>query len=423
MTAVRSALAGLTMRGRSMLACGLALVVWAVTLGQADFLRIAVFLLALPLVAAVAVTRTRYRLSCTRGLDPPSLQVGSTTTVNIRLDNVSSLPSSSLLIEDTLPPSLGRRPRFIVDRIEAGTGRDITYALHPQERGRHRIGPLAVLLTDPFGICELSRQFTTGSDLVVHPTVWSLPSVRLGTQRVGGGDVASRSVVAGGSGDGSTRQYRRGDDLRKVHWRSTARVGELMVRREEQPAQSRATLLLDGRAGAHRGSGGQSSYEWSVSAVASVGVVLARAGYALELVDDTGTRIGDGVPLTESALLDTLADVATSQASVQMSSRHLRQGADELLVAVLGALDASLADDLAGLRRGTGTCIAILLDTNSWAPAGAGAQAAYRASATRLAAAGWRVLPIARGEQLASVWPMAGRGAVSTVRPPVAASA
>ena len=67
-----------------------------------------------------------------------------------------------------------------------------------------------------------------------------------------------------GAEDAATREYRYGDDLRKVHWRSTARVGELMVRREEQPVHSRATVLLDGRRGAHRGSGPGSSFEYAV---------------------------------------------------------------------------------------------------------------------------------------------------------------
>ena len=81
-----------------------------------------------------------------------------------------------------------------------------------------------------------------------------LPAVRLTGEYAGTGDSRARSVAVHGEDDAATREYRHGDDLRKVHWRSTARVGELMVRREEQPFQSRATVLLDSRTIAHRGS-------------------------------------------------------------------------------------------------------------------------------------------------------------------------
>ena len=84
------------------------------------------------------------------------------------------------------------------------------------------------------------------------------------------------------------REYRRGDDLRRVHWRSSARVGELMVRREEQPWQSRATVFLDNRAGAHRGQGIASSLEAAVSAAASIAVHLSQRGFTVRLVTATG---------------------------------------------------------------------------------------------------------------------------------------
>ena len=74
-----------------------------------------------------------------------------------------------------------------------------------------------------------------------------LPAVRLAGEYAGAGDSRARSVAVHGEDDVATREYRHGDDLRRVHWRSTARVGELMVRREEQPWESRATVMLDTR--------------------------------------------------------------------------------------------------------------------------------------------------------------------------------
>ncbi len=74
------------------------------------------------------------------------------------------------------------------------------------------------------------------------------------------------------------RGYRYGDDLRRVHWRSTARYGELMVRREEQPQRARCTVLLDTRVVAYEGAGPDSAFEWAVSGAASVLVhMLERA--------------------------------------------------------------------------------------------------------------------------------------------------
>jgi len=410
-----ASLSGLTTRGRCLLASGVALAVFALLVGQRDLLRAAVFLLVLPLAATWLVSRTRYRLACERTLEPARAEAGTTSTVRLRLDNISRLPSGVLLMEDALPYSLGGRPRFVLDKIEPHGVREVSYPVTSDVRGRFTVGPLSVRLTDPFGLCELTRSFATTAELVVTPKVVPLPAVRLGGDWAGGGDAASRSVSSSGTDDAATREYRHGDDLRKVHWRSTARVGELMVRREEQPFQSRATLLLDGRSAAHRGDGPASSFEWSVSAVASIGVALARAGFALSLVRDTGEALTPpGVPLTEGLLLDTLATVQSNRSwSLDGSVEQLRRGGiGGVLIAVLGAVDVQDAESLARLRTGSAVCVAVLVDADSWAPTSPRGRAAsshqHAAVDTLLTAAGWRVLPVSSGTALADRWPLAG---------------
>lgn len=411
-------LSGLTTRGRCLLAAGTALAACAVVLGQRDLLRAAVFLLALPLVALAIVSRTRYRLACSRQLDPARVPAGEPTSVRIRLDNVSRLPSGVLLMEDTLPYVLGGRPRFVLDRVEPQGVREVSYPVRAEVRGRFRVGPLSVRLTDPFGLCELSRSFTSVDDLLITPVLWPLPAVRLGGDWAGGGESVARSIAVSGSDDSATREYRHGDDLRKVHWRSTARVGELMVRREEEPFSSRATMLLDARATAHRGDGPGSSFEWSVSAVASVAAALGRAGYGLRMLADTGLDLlPPGVPGTESAILDVLAGVGPSPNTslLPASDRLRRGGVDGVLVAVLGSLNPGDAEGLARLRNGSSACVAVLLDADSWAVGSQKAREraleAYDAAVALLTAAGWRVLRVTQGETLASVWPQArGRG-------------
>ena len=415
MTGASAALGGLTTRGRCLLAAGLALALSAVVLGQRDLLRAAVFLVALPLAAVWLVSRTRYRLSCTRSLDPPRIEAGRPAGVRLRLDNVSRLPSGVLLMEDALPYSLGGRPRFVLDKIEPRGVREVTYSVSSDVRGRFPVGPLSVRLTDPFGLCELTRSFASADELVVTPVVSALPAVRLGGDWAGGGDSMARSVSSSGSDDAATREYRHGDDLRKVHWRSTARVGELMVRREEQPFQSRATLLLDSRAAAHRGDGPGSSFEWAVSAVASIGVALSRSGFALSLLRDSGEALAPlGLPLTEGLLLESLADVgAERRATLDGAVERLRRGGvGGVLIAVLGALDLEDAEQLARLRTGSTVCVGVVLDADSWAPVSPRAREEalheHERVVTLLKGAGWRVLPVSHGTTLASLWPVAG---------------
>ena len=421
MNVLRGSLTGLTTRGRCLLSAGAALGVCSLVLGSRDLLRAGLFLLVLPLASVIAVARTRYRLSCGRSLDPARVEAGTAAVVRLRLDNVSRLPSGVLLMEDALPYILGGRPRFVLDRIEPQGVREVSYPVTAEVRGHYRVGPLSVRLTDPFGLCELTRSFSSTADLVVTPVVEQLPSVRLGGDWAGGGDATARSVAVSGTDDAAPREYRHGDDLRKVHWRSTARTGELMVRREEQPFQSRATLLLDGRGEAHRGDGPGSSYEWVVSAAASIAVALARSGYLLRLIDDTGLDVvSEGVATTEATVLDALAGVTTHAGRdlAPAVERLRRTGVDGVLIGLFGRLDPQDAERLSRLRHGSATCLAVLLDTPSWAP-GRAAHGEDDAAANLLGGAGWRVLRVSHGASLTSVWPRAAGRAGSPLRPVV----
>ncbi|HLU73180.1 MAG TPA: DUF58 domain-containing protein [Nonomuraea sp.] len=414
---MRAGLRALTARGRSFLASGTAALLMAYLLGENDLFRIGVLVVALPLLAAMVVARTRYRLSCARRLDPARAEAGGEARVTLRLENVTKLPTGLLLIEDTVPYALGVRPRFVLDRVEGRGIREIDYKVRSDLRGRFPIGPLSIRIADPFGLVELTRSFTITDTLVVTPQVVPLPHVRLSGEWTGGGDSRTRSVAAAGDDDVAPREYRQGDDLRRVHWRSSARHGELMVRREEQQWQSRGALLLDTRKYAHRGEGPRSSLEVAVSAAASIGVHLAREGLGLRLVTDQGPE-----HLTDSglswSLLDTLATVRGSSArSLELGVSALRSGGGEgLIVAVLGALDPEEARDLARLRQSGVTGVAVLLDVDTWDGQKAEASEDYQAVRTVLTGYGWRIVALPAGVPLASVWPDAasrGRYAMS----------
>jgi uncharacterized protein (DUF58 family) len=269
------------------------------------------------------------------------------------------------------------------------------------------LGPLTLRLSDPFGMCELVRAFSATDALLVTPVVVPLPSTPLGGEWAGSGESRTRSVASAGEDDVATREYRHGDELRRVHWRSTARRGELMVRREEQPWESHCTVLLDTRHDAHRGEGPASSFEWAVSAAASVALHVARAGYVVSLQGVDGAALTS--PLDESgpqATLDALAIVQASSAGpIPPGTRLTAQ--DGLLVAVLGALTTQDAETLLRVHRRAASAVAVLLDVDTWRAADSPDP---NRGAAILRGAGWRVVVARAGDDLTTLWPQVARG-------------
>ena len=413
---MREALRGLTTRGRSFLAAAGAAALSAAILGEKDLLRVAALLAVLPLLAVLYVARSRYKLACTRSLDPHRVPVGAGSRVVLRLQNLSRLPTGTLLLEDRLPYALGSRPRVVLERLGAQQASSVAYTVRADVRGRYELGPLVVRLTDPFGLCELTRAFPSVDRLTVIPQVTALPTVRLAGEYAGSGESRARSVAVHGEDDAATREYRRGDDLRRVHWKSTARTGGLMVRREEQPWESRATIVLDTRAHGHRGEGPAASFEWAVSAVASIGVHLRRSGYKLRLVTDSGIDADTGEAGDDGLLLDYLADVRTDpRGDVETLVERVRHRADGgLIIAVLGMLTPAETQLLARLRGNGATCVAFLMDASTWvnlpAPSRAEAEKAHDTATRGLLQSGWRVVGVEHSSVLPALWPQAGRG-------------
>jgi uncharacterized protein (DUF58 family) len=422
---LRTALAGLTTRGRSFLAAGVASAVSAYVLGQSDLLRVGLLLAVLPLLCATVLYRTRYRVAGSRRLSPARVPAGSEARVHLRMDNVSRLPTGLLMLQDRVPYVLGPRPRFVLDRVEPGGRREVSYRVRSDLRGRYPLGPLQLRLTDPFGMCELTRAFSTFDTLTVIPRVEALPPVRLtGESSAGHGDGRQRSLALAGEDDVIPRGYRYGDDLRRVHWRSTARYGELMVRREEQPQRARCTVLLDTRGVAFQGAGPGSAFEWAVSASASALVHLLERGFSVRLLTDTGGCVpGEGADgyagvSQESAdaaglLMDTLAVIDHSEGtSLSRAYDVLRGGNEGLLVAFFGDLDEEQAAMAAKMSRRGGGAVAFVLDSEAWTrqPGEAAAPPAGNEKSLRmLRGGGWTVVPVPRGASLHDLWRQADR--------------
>ncbi|MET8772774.1 DUF58 domain-containing protein [Streptomyces sp. NPDC004658] len=421
---IRTALAGLTTRGRSFLAAGIAAAICSFVLGLSELLRVGLLLAVLPLICAIVLYRTRYRVAATRRLAPARVPAGSEARVHLRMDNVSRLPTGLLMLQDRVPYVLGPRPRFVLDRVEPGGRREVSYRVRSDLRGRYPLGPLQLRLTDPFGMCELTRSFSTYDTLTVIPRVEPLSPVRFGGEAKGYGDGRQRSLALAGEDDVIPRGYRYGDDLRRVHWRSTARYGELMVRREEQPRRSRCTVLLDTRGGAYEGAGPDSAFEWAVSGAASVLVHMLERGFSVRLLTDSGSAVpgegadgfaGTGQETADAAglMMDTLAVIDHSDGTgLSRAYDVLRGGNEGLLIAFLGDLDEEQATTVAKMSRRSGGAVAFVLDPGTWTREANDVPRPgdrHEERLRMLREAGWTALSVPRGASLDELWRQADR--------------
>lgn len=388
-------LSSLTTRGRSFVAAGVAAAACGLLIPEPDLLRIGVLLIVLPLIAAFGAGRARYRLSCVRRLSSARVPAGQPTQVSIRLANVSRLRTGLLLAEDTVPYALGSRPRFVMDGIGAGGSREFRYQVRPDTRGRYTIGPLQVRVADAFGLVSIGRAFTSTSTLTVTPRIIPLSRPPLAGNWLGDSEHGRRSISASGEDDVAPRAYQTGDGLHRVHWRSTARYGELMVRREEQYWRNTASLFLDTRRTAHlRGS----SFELAVTAAASIGVHLAGEGFDARLVTETGELPRQGS--FRDTLLDTLAVIRQSRESSLSAGIDALTVAGGQIVAVLGVLTPEQATQFAAARRGTAQAMALLLVPEDYP-----AERNPATSSTQiLTSAGWRVATVSDSARLPVVW-------------------
>jgi uncharacterized protein (DUF58 family) len=305
-----------------------------------------------------------------------------------------------LLAEDATAFPLGVRPRFVLDEIEPGGSRELGYQVRPDTRGKFTIGPLRVRVTDAFGLVEINRSFSTTSTLVVTPKIHPLPRASAASSWLGEGDGGMRTISAIGEDDAAPRAYQDGDGLRRVHWRSTARYGELMVRREEHQWRNSASVFLDTRRTAHAGRGISATFEFAVSAAASIGAHLTGEGFSARLITEAGEIVPRGT-FTDT-LLDMLAVISPSrEAGVRPGTAALASAGGQL-IAVLGRLSVADAQALAASRRGNAPAMALLLAVSGWLSDEAGEDTAQAAQI--LVAGGWRVAIAHAGTPLATAW-------------------
>ena len=312
---------------------------------------------ALVVAAAVVVGRTRPRLDITRELHPPRLHVGGPSRVELRIENRGGRRTPLITLLD--PVGQGRSASVVVAPLAAGSSVRATYRLPTDRRGILSVGPLAVEVGDPFGLAAATTRGAPATELTVWPAIDDVPPLphTTGDEPHGGADHPN-ALTAVGEDFYALRPYVVGDDLRHVHWRSTARRDELMVRQDEMPWQGRATILLDTRADAHT----PETFERAVSAAASILVACSRRRFLVRLVTTSGIDTGAGAGTTHvENVLEHLAVVQTDRrgdlAGTAGALRRSRSGGGALTILLGGrGEDARL---VAELRRSFAHCTAL----------------------------------------------------------------
>lgn len=167
----------------------------------------------------------------------------------------------------------------------------LTYRTAARRRGVHTGGSLELRSGGLTAMFRASRRITAPATLVIYPRYWPLVSFPLPGRFPAPADVAVRTTRSGIEFHG-VRDFRDGDSLRHVHWRSTARRGTLVVREFEDEARGGVTLVLDTRA-PHSAEDPDGRFEDLVRAAASVAHYVTRSGRPVRIIAGLGPGVVD----------------------------------------------------------------------------------------------------------------------------------
>jgi uncharacterized protein (DUF58 family) len=397
----------LTVRGWATLVAGVIVFVLAYTLGRRELLVVACLALLLSLGGLLITRLRRPKLDVIRLFSPPVVAAGSSAQVTLRVYNAGSVTTPTLRWNDAIPWR-ERQEAHELDPIRIGSAKARTavlqYELHPHRRGLFPIGPLVVEYSDPFGMARTLSACGDVDRLTVVPAVTQLP---VGGPILIDGDGAAQLVqrrAVGNDDDLTTREYRSGDALRRVHWRASARHGELMVRQEEHRSHPDARIVIDTRLAGYPDAVPDAenwppaphsdAFEWAVRMLASLAVHLDEAGFRVDVVETATPQVEqigerwEGGQRVESFL--------TSLAAVRLLDRHHElpvTAADAVgpTFAILAQPDAEAVDWVLRQRRPgqSGAVFAIGMSMES---------------RERFADAGWLCVDANPWDDIADVW-------------------
>lgn len=214
-------------------------------------------------------------LTITRGRRYGWAQVGDRLEEHFELMNTSGFPLLWVEIEDE-----STLPGYTARRVEAAGGHSRkrwTIDTVCARRGVYRLGPMRLRLGDPFGLFEVVRDFEDAETFVVYPPVSRLPRLDLPRGTASGQTRVRRRALEWTTNASSVRHYVPGDELRAVHWPTSARREMLYVKEFELEPSGNVWVVVDLDAGVQAGQGSDSTEEYGIIFAASmVNAMLAE---------------------------------------------------------------------------------------------------------------------------------------------------
>ena len=271
---------------------GLFVAIVAVLFGLTSLYLMAAILWLIPAVSYLMGYFMLSGLECERTL-PLSATAGEAVPLTYTLTNTGRFPKFYLLVRDTLPRGVALAAGLppLVLGLWPGETRETQCWMEARQRGVFGLGPASVFSTDPLGLQTFSRKLPSVSELVVYPAVLPLRDSWLRGAAAAGWRGAANALARGDGDDFyGVREYGPGDELRRVHWRTTARTGKLAVTEYAQGITLDVTVALDLYEGAYKSTGTEerSALETAVTLAATLLGDLLRHGHSVRLLTAGG---------------------------------------------------------------------------------------------------------------------------------------
>lgn len=280
-----------------------------------------------------------------RAVEPSRVTKGGDAVVVVRARARGRRAVPPLVLDQQVGPVV---VEAVLPRIPAGQVLLRTWALPTARRGEFTVGAMEAVRADPLGLWRRVQRLGAPQPFTVLPRVIPLRPLPTGSSRHLEGP-SSDTSPQGSTTFHRLREYVVGDDLRSVHWPSTARAGTLVVRQHVDTAQPYTVVLLDLRPEVHS----PGTFEEAVDVAASV-VHAATAGRSpVQLRTTAGVRLGGPATRDPGPAMDLLVGVAPDAGgSLQAQLSLLRRDrGGTALVVVTGHPDLDLLRAAAGLRR------------------------------------------------------------------------